>query len=117
MKDNQAKYPQLRFKGFTDSWEQRKLGNYTTLITKGTTPREKSNDGNINFVKVENLSEGIINPTQKITETENNGYLKRSRLQQDDVLFSIAGTLGRTAIVTRSILPANTNQALAILRG
>ncbi|MCO0806980.1 restriction endonuclease subunit S [Lactobacillus helveticus] len=25
MKDNQAKYPQLRFKGFTDSWEQRKV--------------------------------------------------------------------------------------------
>ena len=24
MKDNQAKYPQLRFKGFTDPWEQRK---------------------------------------------------------------------------------------------
>lgn len=26
MKDNQAKYPQLRFKGFTDPWEQRKFG-------------------------------------------------------------------------------------------
>ncbi|MBL3537959.1 restriction endonuclease subunit S [Lactobacillus sp. GPR40-2] len=26
MKDNQAKYPQLRFKGFVDPWEQRKLG-------------------------------------------------------------------------------------------
>ncbi|APP13726.1 hypothetical protein BSG92_15575 (plasmid) [Lactiplantibacillus plantarum subsp. plantarum] len=26
MKDNQAKYPQLRFKGFTDPWEKRKLG-------------------------------------------------------------------------------------------
>ncbi|WP_280948899.1 restriction endonuclease subunit S [Lactiplantibacillus plantarum] len=26
MKDNQTKYPQLRFKGFTDPWEQRKLG-------------------------------------------------------------------------------------------
>ena len=25
MKDNQAKYPQLRFKGFTDPWEQRKF--------------------------------------------------------------------------------------------
>ncbi|EPC35679.1 Type I restriction-modification system, specificity subunit S [Lacticaseibacillus paracasei subsp. paracasei Lpp225] len=25
MKDNQAKYPQLRFKGFTDPWEQRKV--------------------------------------------------------------------------------------------
>ena len=26
MKDNQAKYPQLRFKGFTDPWVQRNLG-------------------------------------------------------------------------------------------
>ena len=26
MKDKQAKYPQLRFKGFTDPWEERKLG-------------------------------------------------------------------------------------------
>jgi len=32
------------------------------------------------------------------------------------VLFSIAGALGRTAIVTDDILPANTNQALAIIR-
>lgn len=42
MKDNQAKYPQLRFKGFTDPWEQRKLGeifNYeqpTKYIVKST---------------------------------------------------------------------------------
>lgn len=27
MKDNQAKYPQLRFKGFTDPWEDRKLSD------------------------------------------------------------------------------------------
>ena len=32
-------------------------------------------------------------------------------------MFSIAGTLGRTALVDRDILPANTNQALAIIRG
>jgi len=34
MKDNQAKYPQLRFKGFTDPWEQRKLGDYLSLPKK-----------------------------------------------------------------------------------
>ncbi|MCT4461462.1 restriction endonuclease subunit S [Lactiplantibacillus plantarum] len=28
MNAKQAKYPQLRFKGFTDPWEQRKLNNY-----------------------------------------------------------------------------------------
>ncbi|MCS8622247.1 restriction endonuclease subunit S [Lactiplantibacillus plantarum] len=32
MKDNQAKYPQLRFKGFTDPWEQCKLGEVATFI-------------------------------------------------------------------------------------
>ncbi|WP_305775083.1 restriction endonuclease subunit S [Lactiplantibacillus plantarum] len=31
MKDNQAKYPQLRFKGFTDPWEQR---SFKTLYKK-----------------------------------------------------------------------------------
>ncbi len=37
-------------------------------------------------------------------------------MQENDVLFSIAGAIGRTAIVTKEILPANTNQALAIIR-
>ena len=48
---------------------------------------------------------------------KHDNYLKRSRLEEKDILFSIAGTLGRTAIVNKSILPANTNQALAIIRG
>ena len=34
MKDNQAKYPQLRFKGFTDPWEQRKLGDLVDSYNK-----------------------------------------------------------------------------------
>ncbi|GAB6093684.1 restriction endonuclease subunit S [Furfurilactobacillus curtus] len=33
MKDNQAKYPQLRFKGFTDPWEKRRLSDMV-LISK-----------------------------------------------------------------------------------
>ena len=35
---------------------------------------------------------------------------------ENDILFSIAGTLGRVSSVKRAILPANTNQALAIIR-
>ena len=48
------KSPKIRFKGFTDDWEQRKLGESSTLITKGTTPKDKSGNGEVNFVKVEN---------------------------------------------------------------
>lgn len=39
MKDNQAKYPQLRFKGFTDPWEQRKLGDLGDILRKSIDPQ------------------------------------------------------------------------------
>ena len=109
--------PEVRFKGFTDDWEQRKLGENAMLITKGTTPYDKSNKGPINFIKVENIKNNTISPSMHITEIENDSHLSRSKLKENDILFSIAGTLGRTAIVTSNILPANTNQALAIIRG
>jgi len=99
------------------AWEQRKLGEHVSLITKGTTPKNKSGEGTVNFIKVENIINGKILTTTKISEEENENYLKRSKLKEHDILFSIAGTLGRTAIVNKSVLPANTNQALAIIRG
>jgi len=108
--------PRVRLQGFTEPWEQRKLGEHAAFITKGTTPIDKSGNGEINFVKVENIVDGEIKSTSKISTEEHNGYLKRSRLEEGDILFSIAGTLGRTAVVDKLILPANTNQALAIIR-
>ena len=103
---------------FAFSWEQRKLGRMASLITKGTTPLDKSNTGVVNFVKIESIDEssGNITITQKISLDEHNGYLRRSQLKENDILFSIAGTLGRVTSVKSSILPANTNQALAIIR-
>lgn len=99
-------------------WEQRKLKDITSIITKGTTPLDKSGNGDINFIKIENInpSNGIVESTSKITEKEHNGYLRRSQLKENDILFSIAGTLGRVSLVNKGILPANTNQALAIIR-
>ncbi|MCL2839138.1 MAG: restriction endonuclease subunit S [Defluviitaleaceae bacterium] len=113
----EKKAPKLRFDGFTDKWEKRKLGEHTKLITKGTTPKDKSGHGDIHFVKVENIINGHIIPVSRITVDEHENYLSRSKLEKNDILFSIAGTLGRTALVCKSILPANTNQALAIIRG
>ncbi|GMO42871.1 MAG: hypothetical protein Ta2F_18630 [Termitinemataceae bacterium] len=99
-------------------WEERKLGTLAEVITKGTTPKDKSGHGEINFIKVENIdsSSGEIKITNRISLEEHENYLKRSQLKKNDILFSIAGTLGRVSIVPESILPANTNQALAIVR-
>lgn len=116
--DEGERVPKRRLPGFEGEWSTKKLREITSLITKGTTPLEKSGEGEVNFIKVENLdaSNGKILSCSKISSEEHNGYLKRSQLNENDILFSIAGTLGRIGIVESRILPANTNQALAIIR-
>ena len=98
-----------------------RLGDIATVITKGTTPTsigfDFQNDG-INFVKIESVDENGSFICEKFDHISDECHekLKRSQLQENDILFSIAGAIGRTAIVTKDILPANTNQALAIIR-
>ena len=96
--------PEIRFPEFTDEWKQRKLSELCSLITKGITPKEKSRDGEVNFIKVENINpdNGEITSMTQISIEEHEGYLKRSKLKENDILFSIAGTLGRATIVKSS---------------
>ena len=106
----------LRFSGFTDEWNEVKLGDISKSITKGTTPKKYSDTG-INFVKVESIENNKIYKIDAfIDENTHKNELSRSILKTNDLLFSIAGSLGRTTIVTENILPANTNQALSIIR-
>ena len=110
--------PNLRFPGFTEEWEVTKLGELSELITKGTTPKKFISEG-IKFIKIECFDGDKIN-MQKclfIDEYVHKKELKRSILKENDLLFAIAGaTIGKVNIVTEEILPANTNQALAIIR-
>jgi len=116
---------QVRFKADDGSefgeWEYYKLGELTTLITKGTTPTSlggKFENSGINFIKIESLSSDgkfLLDKFAYIDEVTHN-KLARSQLENEDILFSIAGALGRVAIISNDYLPANTNQALAIIR-
>ena len=105
-----------------DSWEWVRFSHISSVITKGTTPR----GGNvayltkgIGFLRAENVA-GLnkIDKTDMkyIDEETHNGYLKRSILEENDILITIAGTLGRTAIVNSEDLPLNVNQAVSIVR-
>ena len=58
----------------------------------------------------------IIPEKVAFIDQETHNVLKRSQIVKGDILFSIAGFLGRVAIVDEAIIPANTNQALAIIR-
>jgi restriction endonuclease S subunit len=102
-------------------WEKYKLKNLSEVITKGTTPTSIGFDFTsvgINFIKIESITPDgrFIRNRFAAISGKCNDVLRRSQLKENDILFSIAGALGRTAIVNKEILPANTNQALAIIR-
>ena len=97
------------------------LDDICEVVTKGTTPttlKRSFTTGGINFIKAESILENHCFDFKKFSfiDDETNRLLKRSIINENDILFTIAGTLGRFALVSRSILPANTNQAVAIIR-
>ena len=105
-----------------DFWEWVRISSIAALVTKGTTPRGGNvaySDIGVGFLRAENvagLDQLDLSKLNHIDEATHTGFLKRSILEADDVLITIAGTLGRTAIVKEENLPLNANQAVAIIR-
>ena len=105
-----------------DFWKWVRISSIAALVTKGTTPRGGNvaySDIGVGFLRAENvagLDQLDLSKLNHIDEATHTGFLKRSILEADDVLITIAGTLGRTAIVKEENLPLNANQAVAIIR-
>ena len=105
-----------------DFWKWVRISSIAALVTKGTTPRGGNvaySDIGVGFLRAENvagLDQLDLSKLNHIDEETHTGFLKRSILEADDVLITIAGTLGRTAIVKEENLPLNANQAVAIIR-
>ncbi len=108
-KDSQ-KAPNLRFKGFTDDWEQRKLGELSTIVGGGTpsTSNPEYWDGDIDWYAPAEIGEqSYVNKSKKtITEL---GLKKSSAriLPVGTVLFTSRAGIGNTAILAKE---ATTNQ-------
>ena len=114
--------PEFRFPEFKNEehWDSTPLDDLCELITKGTTPTTLGysyTESGVNFIKIESILEGNINLEKAaFISTKCNEAFKRSQLKENDILFSIAGALGVVTTVSKEILPANTNQALSIIR-
>lgn len=110
-----------RLPGFSGEWVEKTLGEYTDLITKGTTPtslgKPFTSEG-INFIKAQSIHKtgNIINEKVAHIDLDTHDLLGRSKMKNKDLLFTIAGVLGRVGIIREENLPANTNQAVAIIR-
>ena len=125
--DNLQRQLRTIFKAeFTDNPELEKmtqipLSELCHVVTKGTTPTTLGKpfvESGINFIKAESiLADHSLDKSKfAFIDEETNALLKRSVIHAGDIVFTIAGTLGRFALIDDNALPANTNQAVAIIR-
>ena len=104
---NGSKFPQLRFSGFADAWEERKLGNELTLLKDGTHGTHQDVIEGPFLLSAKNIKNGkiIIDEItdRKISVGEYNSIHKRFSLEKGDVLLTIVGSIGETAIIENPI--------------
>lgn len=114
--------PNVKEGELPEGWSKLKLEEISGRITKGSTPTTygyQFQKNGINFIKVENVKDGkiLINTISDFISEEAHTFQKRSQLNEGDILFSIAGTIGEICVIKREHLPANTNQAFAVISG
>lgn len=100
---NGANKPEIRFKGFTDAWEQRELGEVLSFLKDGTHGTHKNSDEGIYLLSAKNIKNGeiIIDETsdRKISKEEFDVIHSTFKLQRNDVLLTIVGSIGEVAIL------------------
>ncbi len=113
------KVPKLRFKEFSDEWEEKKLGEIAE-ITSGLTPLRSEEkfylNGTIPWIKTSDLNNSYIKKTEeKISEVA----LKETSIKllpKNTLLVAMYGgfnQIGRTGLTT---MEATTNQALSAIK-
>ena len=101
---NGSKVPEIRFKGFTDEWEQRKLIEVCDYVDyRGKTPT-KTEDG-IFLVTAKNVKDGFIDyETSKeyISENAYEEVMRRGKPEIGDVLITTEAPCGNVAQVNKA---------------
>ena len=96
------KNPNIRFKGFTDPWEQRKLGDIVGIYDGVHQTPNYQNSG-VMFLSVENIA--TLKSSKFISEED----FKRDYKvfpQENDILMTRIGDVGTTNVVTDNGLKA-----------
>ena len=98
---NRERYPELRFPGFTDAWEQRKLGECVDISTGYPFDSQDFNEnGEYLVITNGNIQENtpfVLNNVGNRIDLDDS--LKKYILDIDDLLITMDGTVGRVAIV------------------
>lgn len=102
------------------SWEVKRLAELVepnSPICYGILMPGQHVEGGVPVVKVKDIYHGVINTNSLLlTDPKIDEKYKRSRIKTDDLLVTIRGTTGRTAIVPNKLEKANITQDTARIR-
>lgn len=105
-----SKFPEIRFDGFTDPWEQRKLGDIADIVGGGTPSTAISNywDGDVDWYAPAEIADQIyVHSSQKKITSQGYNNCSAKMLPVGTVLFTSRAEIGKTAILA---LEGYTNQ-------
>ena len=99
-----SKVPAIRFNGFVDAWEQRKLGDIGDITKLAGFEFTKyvsySDEGEIIALRGLNVKNGgLILDEVKYIDKSDFSKLNRSKLYKNDILLTYVGTVGQLALV------------------
>ena len=111
---NGSSYPEIRFKGFTDPWEQRKLSELTSMHARigwqNLRTSEFLDSGNYMLITGTDFNDGAINfSTCHYVERERYKQDRNIQIHNGSILITKDGTLGKVAYVQGLSMPATLN--------
>lgn len=120
-KTPQHHVPELRFPEFEGEWEEKRIGELTTKIGSGKTPKGGSENylsKGIPFFRSQNIQDGQLSLNELVyIDSNTDDSMKNSRSYHGDILLNITGaSIGRSAINTLTSTHANLNQHVCIIR-
>ena len=96
------KNPEIRFDGFTNDWEQRKLSDIAD-VRDGTHASPKYISEGHPLVTSKNVKDGFVNydDIQYISDEDFDEINKRSKVDVNDILMGMIGTIGNIALIRK----------------
>ncbi|MGP4116318.1 restriction endonuclease subunit S [Levilactobacillus zymae] len=96
--------PNVRFKGFSNDWEQRKLEDMSTITdTKHATAPTSESITNYRMIRTSNVRMGklLITGMDYVTKSVYEEWSERIHLKSEDVVFSREAPIGEAAVIPK----------------
>ena len=117
--ENGSPYPEILFKGFTDAWEQHKLGDHSEIVAGGTPNTghpEYWNPKEIPWMSSGEINNKVIYSTDNMISKIGFSNSSAKWVKEKSVLIALAGQGKTRGTVAISEIPLTTNQSIAAIQ-